>query len=454
VSNVITGRGVSRRAVLRGLGVSLSLPMLDAMSPGLAFGGGGSKGAKTDGPTRMAWVYVPNGLDMPNWTPKGEGKNFELTALLKPLAPFRDQMLVLSGLTCDKARANGDGPGDHARAMAAFLTGCQARKTGGANIRAGLSADQLAAKHLGNLTTFPSLELGLEKSRSSGVCDSGYACVYQHNFSWRSETTPMPKENDPKAVFERLFGSSSKNEAAAARAKREARRKSILDYVMEDARSLRNDLGGTDVNKLDEYLTSVRDVEQRLQRSHEAPKFKATMPEHKAEPKEFAPQARIMADILVLAFRADLTRISTFVFGDDGSTRSYPHIGVPDGHHDISHHQRDPKKIAKIHKINMHHMEQFAYFIGKLKEAKDGNANLLDRSLILYGSGLGDGDRHNHDDLPVLVMGGGNGTVKSNRHIRYPRETPLTNLHLAMLDRFGVHANRLGDSTGLLEGLS
>lgn len=454
MSNIVTGRGISRRAVLRGLGVSISLPMLDAMSPGLAFGGGGSKVAKADGPTRLAWVYVPNGVDMPNWTPKTEGKNFELPALLKPLQPFRDRMLVLSGLTVDKARANGDGPGDHARAMAAFLTGCQARKTGGANIRAGVSADQLAAQRLGHLTSLQSLELGLEKGRSSGVCDSGYACAYQHNFSWRSETTPMPKENDPKAVFERLFGSSAKNEAANAKAKREARRKSVLDYVMDDAKSLRNDLGGADVNKLDEYLTSVRDVENRINRPQEEMKFKPTMPEHEGEPKAFEPQARIMADILVLAFRTDLTRISTFVFADDGSTRSYPQIGVPDGHHDISHHQKDAKKIEKIHKINLHHMEQFAYFIGKLKEAKEGNSNLLDRSLILYGSGLGDGDRHNHDDLPILVMGGGNGTVKSNRHIKYPFNTPLTNLHLAMLDRFGAHVPRLGDSTGLLEGLS
>jgi hypothetical protein len=363
-------------------------------------------------------------------------------------------MLVLSGLTVDKARAHGDGPGDHARAMAAFLTGSQARKTGGANIRVGVSADQLAAQRLGHLTPFPSLEMGLEKGRSSGVCDSGYACAYQHNFSWRSETTPMPKETDPKAVFERLFGSSSKNEAAAAKARREARRKSVLDYVMDDAKSLRRDLGGADVNKLDEYLASVRDVEQRLERPQEAPKFRPTMPDHTGEPKEFAPQARVMADILVLAFRADLTRISTYVFGDDGSTRSYPHIGVPDGHHDLSHHQKNPEKIAKIHKINLHHMEQFAYLLAKLREAKDGNKSLLDRSLILYGSGLGDGDRHNHDDLPILVMGGGNGTIKTGRHLRYPNDTPLTNLHLAMLDRFGAKANRLGDSTGLLEGLS
>jgi len=228
----------------------------------------------------------------------------------------------------------------------------------------------------------------------------------------------------------------------------------VLDYVMDDAKALRRDLGGADVNKLDEYLASVRDVEQRLQRQPQEPKIKPTMPDHKGEPKEFKPQARLMADILVLAFQADLTRLCTFAFGDDGSTRSYPQIGVPDGHHDLSHHQNNAEKIAKIHKINMHHMEQFAYFIGRMKEIKDGSASLLDRSLILYGSGLGDGNRHNHDDLPILVMGNGNGTVKSGRHVRYPRETPLTNLHLAMLDRFGAKATRLGDSTGLLEGLS
>jgi hypothetical protein len=454
VSRIITNRGISRRAVLRGFGVSLGLPMLDAMSPGLAFGSGGSKSAKPTGPTRLCWVYVPNGKDMPNWTPKGDGTKFELTKLLEPLAPFRDRMLVLSGLTVDKARANGDGPGDHARAMAAFLTGCQARKTGGANIRAGVSADQLAAQKLGHLTAFRSLELGLEGGPKSGVCDSGYACAYQHNFSWRSETTPMPMETDAKAVFERLFGSSSKNEAANAKARRDARRKSVLDYVLDDAKSLRGDLGGADVNKLDEYLASVRDVEQRINRPQRESSFKPTMPVHKAEPKEFAPQAKLMADVLVLAFQADLSRICTFAFGNDGSTRSYPHIGVPDGHHDISHHGRDKVKVEKIHKINFHHVQQFAYFIGRLKAAQDGDANLLDRSLVLYGSGLGDGDRHNHDDLPILLLGGGNGTVKPGRHIRYPKETPLTNLHLAMLDRFGAKATRLGDSTGLLEGLS
>jgi hypothetical protein len=438
------------------LGTAIALPMFEAMRPALAFGGGSTRSSQGDGPMRMAWFYVPNGVDMPSWTPQKMGTNFDLPATLKPLAEFRDRLLVLSGLTLDKARANGDGPGDHARAQASFLTGCQARKTGGANIRVGISVDQLAAQKKGHETPFRSLELGLEGGRNAGVCDSGYACAYQNNFSWRTETTPMPKEIDPRAVFERLFGSAVQSEAAASRAKRDARRKSILDLAQDDTKALRGQLGGSDVRKLDEYLSSIREVEQLIDSapSKAARKFVPDMGKPEGMPREFAPHCRVMFDLLALAFRADLTRIATFAIANDGSNRNYPAIGVGSGHHEISHHGKDRAKIEMIKKINLHHMEQFAYFLGKLKATEEGDSNLLDRSAFVYGSGIGDGDRHNHDDLPILLVGGGNGTIKSGRHLRFPNETPLTNLYLAMLERFGTPVSRLGDSTGVLKGLS
>ena len=450
MSNAIFGKKIDRRTVLRGLGATVALPALDAMTPALA-----AAGPAAAGPMRMAWIYVPNGMHMEDFTPSIVGKDFKLPETLQPLADFRSQMMVLSGLTADKARANGDGAGDHARAMAAFLTGSQPRKTGGSNIRAGISADQVAAQKAGHLTRLPSLEIGLEGGRNSGACDSGYACAYQNNLSWRSEGTPMPKEVDPAQLFDRLFGSGAKLRGDDA-SRREAKKKSILDFVRDDAKRLSGELGGPDRGKVEEYLESVRDVERRIAsvpKDEEKP-FDHGYAKPKGVPHEFSEHSHLLADLLVLAFRADITRISTFVFANDGSNRNYPTIGVSDGHHDLSHHQKDAKKQAKIKKINLHHMESFAYFIRKLKEAKEGDATLLDRSMIVYGSGIGDGDRHNHDELPILLMGGGAGKLKTGRHVRFPKETPLTNLYLAMLERFGAKTSSLGDSTGILQGLS
>lgn len=447
-----TDRRISRRTVLKGFGTALALPMLEAMIPVSLAGNAPSKAA----PKRLAFVYVPNGVHMPGWRPEGEGRQFQLGSIMQPLAEFKDQLTVLTGLAVDKARANGDGPGDHARAMSAFLTGCQPRKTAGADIKAGVSVDQFAAQKIGQLTKFPSLEIGCEGGRQAGNCDSGYSCAYSSTIAWRGEATPVPKEIDPRAVFDRFFGGSSEPESAEARGRRERFNKSILDFVSEDANRLRGKLGGTDQRKLDEYLSAVREIERRVQRVAQD-----TEPVVKPQttklplgiPKDYREHIRLMGDMMVLAFQADLTRIGTFVFANEGSNRNYKLIGVPDGHHDLSHHGRNPEKMEKISQINRFHMEQFAYFLGKLKAIREGEHSLLDNCMIVYGSGNGDGNRHNHDDLPVLLVGKGGGTVRGGQHVVYKEETPITNLYIALLDRLGVRVDRFGDSTGKLEGI-
>jgi hypothetical protein len=397
----------------------------------------------------MAFLYVPNGKNMADWTPKEEGSNFTLPAILEPLAPVTDHITVLTGLTADKARPNGDGAGDHARALGAFLTGCQPRKTDGTDIRAGVSVDQVAAARIGDRTRLRSLEIGGEHGAMAGNCDSGYSCVYSSTMSWRSATQPLPKEVNPKLVFERLFGGSDAN-----RAKRDAGRRSILDFVREDSKELTAKLGPTDKRKLDEYFTSIRDIELRIERAAKLPPVKA--PEGMKPtgiPASYAEHLKLMSDLLVLAFQADLTRVCTFVLANEGSNRPYPFIGVPEGHHDLSHHGNDAKKKAKIRDINKFHVGQLAYLLTKLKSIKEGDGTLLDHCMIAYGSGNSDGNAHNHDDLPVLLAGRGCGTIQSGRHLRFPRNTPLNNLWLSMLDRVDVKMAALGDSTGKLKGL-
>ncbi len=446
MTEILRGGRLSRRTVLRGLGTAVALPFLEAMTPRAVAAGSAAR------PMRMAFFYVPNGAHMDAWTPAQVGAKFDLPEILAPLAGIRKQVSVLSGLACDKARANGDGAGDHARSMAAFLTGCQARKTGGTNIRAGVSVDQIAASRLGAETRFPSLEMGLEAGQQSGSCDSGYACVYQHNLSWRGESQPMSKEIDPKSVFDRLFGSGAGNEIDSARARRDARRKSVLDFVREDATRLEKHLGGNDRAKLDEYLTDVREIEGRLaSTAKEGVAFKPSMKRPGAAPAKFDDHAALMGDLLALAFQADLTRVATMVYANDGSNRNYPELDVREGHHELSHHGKDQAKLDKIKRINTHHMVCFARFLSKLQSIKDGDRTLLDRSLIVFGSAIGDGDRHNHDDLPILLAGGANGKYKPGRHVKYPFNTPLTNLYLAMLQRFGAPTPKLGDSTGVLD---
>ncbi len=439
---------ISRRTVLRGIGAAISLPWLEAMGP-LSAWAADTAPAKA-APNRLAFLYVPNGKNMGDWTPAAEGADFALPAILEPLAPVKDEVLVLTGLTADKARPHGDGGGDHARALAAFLTGCQPRKTDGTDIRVGVSVDQVAASRVGDQTRLSSLEIGCEQGAMAGNCDSGYSCVYSSTISWRSATQPLPKEVNPKLVFERLFGSGPD----ALRAKRDANRKSVLDFIREDSGDLRNKLGATDQRKLDEYFNAVRDIEQRILRAETMPPIAApNMPKPQAVPAAYEEHIRLMCDLLVLAFQADVTRVSTFVLANEGSNRPYPFIGVPEGHHDLSHHGNDQKKKEKIRQINTFHVKQLAYLLTKLKSIPEGDGTLLDHCMIAYGSGNSDGNAHNHDDLPLLVAGKGCGTLKTGRHIRYPKETPLNNLWLSLLDRMSVKMQTLGDSTGTLAGL-
>lgn len=443
---------ITRRTALRGLGTCIALPLLDAMLPTLSFGAGEAATA----PLRVAFGYIPNGVNMADWTPSAEGPDFELPYILEPLQPFKEYVNVLTGLTHKKAFANGDGGGDHARALATFLTGTQARKTHGADIRAGVSVDQIAAEKLGQFTRFPSLEIGCDAGQQSGNCDSGYSCAYSGNMAWKTESTPVAKEVNPKLVFERLFTSGRPGESTEARAKRERYNKSVLDFALEDANRLKSRVGQTDQRKLDEYLTAVRELEQRIARADKGDddaELARGFGKPAGIPKDYGEHIRLMGDLLTLAFQADVTRVSTFVFANEGSNRSYPFIDVPEGHHDLSHHGRDAAKLEKIKKINRFHLEQFAYVIGKLKSVKEGEGCLLDNCLFLFGSGIADGDRHNHDDLPIVLVGKGAGTVQPGRHIKYANNTPMTNLFLTLLDKIGVKRDFLGDSTGRLTGL-
>jgi hypothetical protein len=446
---MIDGGRMSRRTVLRGAGTVVALPFLEAMLPGaLALAGQAARP-----PRRMAFLYVPIGAHMANWTPGGEGADFELSPTLQPLATYQKDVLVLGGLTCDKARPNGDGAGDHARAGGAWLTGCQPRKTAGANFQAGISVDQVAARRLGDQTRLPSLELGIERYRGTGNCDSGYSCVYEHTVAWRSPTSPLPTEVNPKLVFERLFSSRPDD---PDRLKRNQLRSSVLDAVLEDARSLENRLGGADKQKLDQYLSCVRELELRIARVEKLPPVQP--PEGTAVPQvvpaSYQEHCRLMCDLLVLAFQTDVTRIATFMLGREGSEIQYRTLGITEGHHECTHHRNNPRLIENICKINKFHVEQFAYLISKLKSIPEGSGTLLDNCMIAYGSAIEDGNRHSHGNVPTLLAGSGGGTLKTGRHIRYPRETPLNNLWLAMLDRMGAHTDKLGDSTGLLEGLA
>jgi hypothetical protein len=389
---------------------------------------------------------------LPDWTPRTEGAVFALPSILEPMTPYKNDFMVISGLTCDKARANGDGAGDHARASAAFLTGTQARKTAGANMHAGVSVDQVAAARLGDRTRLPSLELAIERFRGAGNCDSGYSCVYEHTLSWRNPTSPLPTEVNPRLVFDRLFSSRPND---PDQLKRNRLRTSVLDAVLEDARALDAKLGGNDHQKLDQYLTCVRELELRIARTEmlppAVPPAGAVKPQ--TAPADLSEHFRLMCDLLVLAFQADVTRIASFMFAREGSEQKYRMVGITEGHHELTHHFNNPEKIAKVRTINTFHVRQFAYLIGKLKAIPEGSGTLLDNCMIAYGSGNSDGNRHSHDNVPMLLAGKGGGTLRPGRHVRYPRETPLNNLWLAMLERIGAPVQKLGDSTGRLPGL-
>ena len=440
---------ISRRTVLKGLSTAVALPWLEAMGPMASWAEEASP-TKT-APNRMAFLYVPNGKNMADWTPASEGTGFELTPILEPLATVKEDILVLTGLTADGARAHGDGGGDHARALASFLTGAHPVKTDGTDIRNGISVDQVAASRIGDQTRLASLEIGCEAGAMAGNCDSGYSCVYSSTMAWRSATQPLPKEVNPKLVFERLFGAG----AGADRAKRDQLRQSILDFVREDTRELNGKLGKNDQRKLDEYFSSIRDIEQRIARAASLPEVKTPdFPVPAGVPGDFQEHIRLMCDLMVLAFQTDLTRVCSFVLMNEGSNKAYPFIGVPEGHHDLSHHGNDAKKKEKIRDINKFHVTQLSYLLQKLKSIPEGEGTLLDHCLIAYGSANSDGNAHNHDDLPVLLAGKGGGTIQTGRHLRYPKETPISNLWLSMLERMDVKVPFLGDSTGALSGLN
>jgi hypothetical protein len=440
-------KSMPRRTFLRGAGVALALPMLDCMFPA-------GPGALASAPqtasrkaTRLSFFHVPNGIIMDKWTPPTEGK-LELTPVLQPLADFKDRMLILSGLGNNEARKfEFEIAGDHPRACAAYLTATHPKMTSGADIRCGVSVDQVAAKEFAKVTPFPSLELGLE-TPIVGACESAYSCAYYNTISWANPTTPLPMENRPRAVFERLVGDSTDPEERAARLREN---RSILDLVNQDLTRLTKSVGQSDRAKLDQYSDAVRSVEQQIrvaeqQSAKELPAIQKPM----AIPDPYSVYARLMMDLQILAFQGDMTRVSTFMFGHEMGGRAYPELGFADPHHSLTHHQGDMAKIAKVIQINIFHAKLLQYFLEKMRSINDGDGSLLDHSLIVYGATLGDGNLHTYKNLPVLLVAGGIANTQGDRHVRYPQDTPIANLYLTLLDKLGVPIEKFGDSTGRL----
>ncbi len=448
---IVTKKCVPRRTVIRGLGSTMALPLLDAMVP--AF-----KPIRLSAASpirRLTTVYVPNGIMMGRWTPKIEGVDFDLPPTLASLAPFRDRLLILSGLVHQTAYPlPGEGAGDHARAAACYLTGVHPKKTEGADIRAGVSTDQIAAQHVGAETQLASLELGCDPNYFLGACDAGYSCVYGNTLSWRTETTPLPVEINPRAVFERMFG-DAKNTSAAARWRRIKEDRSILDALLQDVTRLERNLGPGDREKLSQYMEAIRDVERRIQKAEQQIGRELPVIEKPAGiPDEYADHVKLMFDLQLLAFQTDLTRVTTFIMSREVSSRTYPELGIPDSHHPISHHQDDTTKIEKLAKINAFHVSLFAHFLDRLRMTDDGEGSLLDHVMITYGCGISDSNQHLHDNLPMLVAGGGAGQISGGRHLRFPNDTPMTNMLLTLLNNMGVPVDHLGDSTGQIRELS
>ena len=443
-----------RRTLLRGAGTALALPMLDAMVPGILQ-------SASPAPCRMAFLYVPNGIMMEHWIadqkPGVTALPGTLPSVSSVLAPYREDLLFIGGLTQNGGRALGDGPGDHGRAGANYLTCVHPKKTNGRDLQAGISVDQIAAQRMQGKTRLASLELGCEEGVQGGSCDNGYSCAYSNSISWRTPSAPNPPEIRPRAVFERLFGAADLDPDPSRRARQAKYERSILDVVTGDARRLSASLGGADRRKLDEYLDSIRDVEQRIQAA-ERNRTPVKRPEMAAPdtsvPSDFGEHARIMIDLLTLAFQTDATRVATMLLALEQSPRAYPEIGIPEAHHGLTHHQGDVEKIAKVIEINRFHMKQFAYLVQKFKATPDGDGTLLDHVMVTYGSGLSDGNAHDHANLPLVLAGRGCGTLKPGRYVRHPNETPMANLFIAMLDRMGVPVETLGDGNGQLGYLS
>ena len=442
---VIFKQSIPRRTFLRGVGATLALPMLDAMTPAFS--------AATTRPIRIAFMQTPNGIFNLNgeWTPKTTGGGWELTRTLEPLAAFKDRMLVISGLDNQQAAGQtGEIGGDHPRACTAWLTGTHAKMTSGADLHAGISVDQIAAKEFGKETQLASLEIGLEAPEIVGACESAYGCAYYDTISWRNETTPLPMENRPRALFERLFGDAGTDPKARLAVRQEDR--SILDAIGVDVKRLRLKVGGPDRSKIDQYLDAIRDVERRMQLAEKQGHQEVTIGTPTGAPEVFSDYFKLMSDLMVLAWQTDMTRVITFQMGHEMSGRAYPELGFGDAHHPCTHHQGDKEKQEKTTKINILHTNMLAYYLGKLRDTSDGDGSLLDHSMILYGAGLSDANLHLYTDLSLLLVAGGVAGIKGGQHVRYPNRTPMANLLLTMLDKADVpHVEKLGDSTGRLD---
>jgi hypothetical protein len=442
---VVFKKAIPRRTFVRGVGATLALPMLDAMTPAFA--------AATTRPIRMAFMQVPNGIFnlRGEWTPRTVGADWEMTRTLEPLAAFKDRMVVISGLDNQQAAGlTGEVGGDHPRACTAWLTGTHAKMTSGADLRAGISADQIAAKEFGKHTQLASLEIGLETPEVVGACESAYGCAYYNTISWRNETTPLPMENRPRAVFERLFGDAGADPRARLAVRQEDR--SILDAINSEVRRLRIKVGGTDRRKIDQYLEAIRDVERRMQLAEKQGDPELPIGNPVGAPELFSDYFKLMADLMVLAWQTDMTRVITFQMGHEMSGRAYPELGFGDAHHPCTHHQGDPQKQEKTSKINVFHTMMLSYYLGRLRDTSDGDGSLLDHSMILYGAGLSDANLHLYTDLSLLLVAGGVGRIKGGQHVRYPNRTPMANLLLTMLDKADVpYVDKLGDSTGRLQ---
>ena len=444
---IITNKALPRRTFLRGVGATLALPVLDAMVPALA----ASSSIAANTPTRVGFVYVPNGMIMKQWTPTTLGTGFELSPIMKSLAPFRDQMLVLSGLAHNNGVAwEGEGAGDHSRAGAVWLTGEHPKKTEGADLRAGISIDQIMAQEFRQHTQLGSLEMILDNNAVVGTCGSGYSCAYNNTLSWSTPNTPVPMENKPRAVFERLFGDLESTDASA-RQTRMFQERSLLDLVSQDVSRLFKALGAKDQAKLTEYLDSIRDIERRIEIAEKQSDRELPAVERpQGIPSTFTEHAKLMMDLQVLAYQTDMTRVITLMMGGEATTRVYHELGISEGYHPLSHHQKDSDKISQVLQIDKLHTEIFAYFLEKMRATPDGDGSLLDHSMIVYGSALADGNMHEHFDLPTLLVGGASGRIKGGSHIEYSQHTPMTNLYLTMLDKLGIQRERFGDSTGKL----
>ena len=443
----VTRKSLSRRTMLRGMGTAVALPFLDAMVPAFA-------AAAATGPVRrFGVVYHPNGVIYEQWQPQGAGAAFELSPTLKGLEAFKDQLIVVTGLFSDQAEALGDGGGDHSRACGSYLTGVHVKKSD-TNVENAVSMDQIAAKAFESQTQLSSLQMTVDENSLLGSCDLGYSCAYSSTLSWLTPTLPLMSENNPRVLFQRMFGSSDSTDPRI-RAARLTEDHSLLDSVSDRLNQLQRQLGASDNRKMDDYLASLRDVERRIQKAEEQrSKELPEMTQPAGIPANFEDHVRLLYDLQLLAFQADLTRVTTFLYGREQTGRPYPQIGVPEPHHPLTHHQGNPEKMEKCAKIQRYHIGLFAEYLGKLRKTPDGDGSLLDHVILLYGSGISNSDRHTHGPLPTFLAGGGSGALKGGRHLIYPEHTPLTNLQLTLLDKLGVPCEKLGDSNGEFKNLS